>query len=120
MFENLGFKVLTATSGEAGVHIAKFNPVDVVVTDYEMPGMDGVAVATSIKALRPRTPVLLFSGSTLVPERAQRIIDAFCDKASPRNELLATIHSLLQRKPSQGLQPPAVAQASDLGQRTVA
>jgi len=120
MFENLGFRVLSANSGEVGVQLAKFNPVDVVVTDYEMPGIDGVAAAASIKSLRPHTPVLLFSGSTLVPAHAHRVVDAFCDKAGPRSELLATIHSLLQRKPSRGLQPPAVAQASDLGQRTVA
>jgi CheY-like chemotaxis protein len=120
MFEDLGFKVLTATSGDAGVQLAAMNRVDAVVTDYEMPGMDGVAVASSIKALDPRTPVLLFSGSTLVPAHARSVVDAICDKARPRTELLAAIHRLLQRKPSLGLQPPAVAQASHHGHRTVA
>jgi len=120
MFEDLGFKVLTATSGDTGVHLAAMNRVDAVVTDYEMPGMDGITVASAIKALDPRTPVLLFSGSTLVPAHARSVVDAFCDKARPRTELLAAIHRLLQRKPSLGLQPPAVAQASHQGHRTVA
>src|SRR5215467_9929081 len=70
MFEDLGFKVLTASSGEAGVDLASLNHVDVVVTDYQMPGMDGLEVATSVKALNPDTPVLLFSGSPLLPSRA--------------------------------------------------
>jgi len=120
MFEDLGFKVLTATSGNAGVRLAAMNRVDAVVTDYEMPGMNGITVASAIKALDPRTPVLLFSGSTLVPAHASSVVDAVCDKARPRTELLAAIHRLLQRKPSLGLQPPAVAQASHQGHRTVA
>lgn len=120
MFEDLGFKVLTASSGEAGIQIAERNRIDIVVTDYEMPGMDGLSVAKSVKALNSRTPVLLFSGNSMVPPRARRVVDAYCDKAGSRNQLLAAIQSLLQRKQPQPLQPPPVAQASDHGQRTVA
>ena len=36
MFENLGIRVLSANSGEVGVQLAKFNPVDVVVTDPDV------------------------------------------------------------------------------------
>src|ERR1700748_1665831 len=61
MFEGLGFKVLTATSGKQGVRLAAENLVDVVVTDYEMPGMNGEALAVAIKSLKPRVPVVLFS-----------------------------------------------------------
>ena len=120
MFEDFGFKVLTASSGEAGVDLASLNHVDVVVTDYEMPGMDGLDVATAVKALNPHTPVLLFSGSSLVPLRADHVVDAFCDKAGPRGDLLAAIHGLLDAKRTRTLQPPPVARASDHGQRTVA
>jgi len=120
MFEDLGFKVLTAGTGEAGINLAAIYAIDVVVTDYEMPGMDGLGVAAAIKALNPRTPVLLFSGSALIPARARRLVDGFCDKAGPRSELLASIHRLLQAKPSTGLQPAPARLASDLGQRTVA
>lgn len=98
MFEGFGFQVLTASSGAKGIRLAAMNRVDVAVTDYEMPGMDGEAVAASIKTLNPRTPVILFSGSTLVPLRARRVVDAFCDKAGSRNQLLTTIHRLLHKK----------------------
>ena len=120
MFEDLGFRVLTAGCGEAGVRLAAANRVDMVVTDYEMPGMDGVSVAEAIKALNQRTPVVLFSGSTLVPLNARRVVDAVCDKAGSRAGLLATIHRLLQRNIPQSLQPPPVAPASHHGHRTVA
>lgn len=120
MFEGLGFKVLTAMSGKHAVKLAAENIIDVVVTDYEMPGMNGEAVATAIKSIKPKVPVVLFSGSTLVSPRARRVVDAFCDKAGSRNQLSATIHRVLQKKRSRALQPPPVGQASHEGHRTVA
>src|ERR1700726_2087879 len=62
MFEDLGFKVLTAASGREGVKLAAENLIDVVVTDYEMPGMNGEAVATAVKSIKHRVPVVMFSG----------------------------------------------------------
>ena len=120
MFEGLGFKVLTATSGKQGVRLAAENLVDVVVTDYEMPGMNGEALAVAIKSLKPRVPVVLFSGSTLIPLSARRVIDAFCDKAGSRNQLSNTIHRVLLKKRIRTLQPPSATRASDEGRRTVA
>ena len=118
MLETHGFRVLTASSGKTGVRIAAANRIDLVVTDYEMPEMDGEEVAVAIKALNPRIPVVLFSGSALVPQRIKQLVDACCDKAAPRNQLLGTIHRLLQG--NAGLQPTLVTQASDHGQRTIA
>lgn len=120
MFEGLGFKVLTAVSGKQGVKLAAENPVDVVVTDYEMPGMNGEALAAAIKALKPRVPVVLFSGSTLVPLSARRVIDAFCDKAGSRNQLSTAINRVLLKKRTRALQPPPAGRASDEERRTVA
>jgi CheY-like chemotaxis protein len=120
MFEGLGFTVLTAVSGKQAIKIVTENLLDVVVTDYEMPGMNGEALASAIKKIKPRLPVVLFSGSTLVPLSARRVIDAFCDKAGSRNQLSNTIHRVLLKKRPGALQPPAVALASDIRQRTVA
>ena len=120
MFENLGFEVLTAPSGEAGIRLAATHDIDLVVTDYEMPDLDGASVAAAVKELNPRTPVVLFSGSIVVPPRARRVVDACCDKAGSRDQLLRKIYSLLAKKHARALQPPPVAQASDHGQRTVA
>lgn len=120
MFESMGFKVLTASSGEEGVRLAAMNHVDVVVTDYEMPGMNGEAVAIAIKALNPEIPVVIFSGSTFLSPRARRAVDAFCDKAGSRNQLSATIQRMLRKKRSPYLQPQPATRASDLRHKTVA
>ena len=120
MLEGLGYRVLTACSGEAGLRIAATHSIDLVVTDYEMPGMDGEAVATALKDLDSNLPIILFSGSTTVSARAREVVDTCCDKAGSREELLAAIHFLLQKKRRTFLQPPPVDGASDHGQRTVA
>ena len=120
MFENLGFKVLTASSGAEGVKLAAANPVDVVVTDFEMPGMNGEAVAAAIRAIDPRVPVVLFSGSTLVSARTRRMFDACCDKAGSRDQLSTSILRVLRKKHGRSLQPPPMTRASDEGRRTVA
>ena len=120
MFESLGYRVLTASSGEAGLQIAASRHIDLVVTDYEMPGMNGEAVATALKYLKSDLPIILFSGSPTVSARTLHAVDACCDKAGSRQELLAAIHFLLQKKRPTFLQPPPIAPASDHRQSTVA
>ncbi|HEV2718362.1 MAG TPA: response regulator [Terriglobales bacterium] len=95
VFEGLGFRVLTASCGSLGLDLIDSNPVDAVIVDYEMPEMDGEAVATSIRNSRPELPVILFSGSSLVPSRVKSVVDAVCDKAGSRDELLAAINRVL-------------------------
>jgi CheY-like chemotaxis protein len=120
MFEGLGYRVLTATSGEAGLQLAGAHHIDLAVTDYEMPGMNGEDVAIALKALQPDLPIILFSGSATISARTLQVVDACCDKAGSREELLAAIHFLLQTKRPALLQPPPLSTASDHGQRTVA
>jgi DNA-binding NtrC family response regulator len=96
LFEQLGFRVLTAANGRLGLDLLESHHVDAVITDYEMPGMDGEAVATSVKNRRPELPVLMFSGSSLIPESARNIVDEVCDKAGSREALLAAINRVLE------------------------
>jgi len=120
IFERNGFRVITASSGAEGVRLASLYNPDVVVTDYEMPGMDGEAVAVALRALCPATPVIMYSGSTLVPLRVRRSVSAFCDKAGSRDQLLATIHRVMTKKHTRPLQPSPFPAASNDGHRTVA
>jgi DNA-binding NtrC family response regulator len=98
MFEHFGFRVLTASRGSAGLELVASHHVDAVIVDYEMPEMNGEAVATSIKRSQPDLPVIMFSGSSLIPSRVKNVVDAFCDKAGSREELLATIHRLVEQE----------------------
>jgi signal transduction histidine kinase len=60
--------VITATSGgQAGIDAfaaaaQRGEVIDVVITDLGMPHVDGRKVASSIKAISPKTPVILLTG----------------------------------------------------------
>ena len=101
--ESLGFRVLTASSGKAGLELLVSHRVDAVVVDYEMPVMNGEVVAKLIKTNWPELPVILFSG-LLLPGRVKHVVDAVCDKAGSRDALLSAIQRVLATKDHQ--RPP--------------
>ena len=62
-----GHDVTVADGGQAGIDAFTaahrgLEAFDVVITDLGMPYVDGRAVAAAVKALSPRTPVLLLTG----------------------------------------------------------
>ncbi len=62
LFFDSGYEVLTAESAEAGLALMAANPVDVVVSDVRMPGMDGHEFLRKIKVQYPETTRLILSG----------------------------------------------------------
>ena len=65
LLEELGYRVLTAACAEEALRLARewAAPIDVVVADAAMPGEPGGGLVDQLLALRPRTRVLLASGS---------------------------------------------------------
>jgi CheY-like chemotaxis protein len=75
MLQEAGYVVVEAASGEeALVRLRDGEPVDVLVTDYAMPGMSGTALAKAARMLRPGLPVLLVTGyATIDDAEADRL-----------------------------------------------
>ena len=46
-------------------------PIDLLITDYAMPGMTGVQLAEAARKLRPDLPILLATGYADLPARAK-------------------------------------------------
>jgi two-component system, cell cycle sensor histidine kinase and response regulator CckA len=59
-----GFRVLTAGDGEEALAVAGTldGQLGLVVTDIQMPRMDGIALADHLASSNPRLPVLFISG----------------------------------------------------------
>jgi signal transduction histidine kinase/CheY-like chemotaxis protein len=58
----LGHKVQQSPTAEAALPLLTADPVDVLLTDYTLPGMTGVALAREVTAVHPRMRVIFSSG----------------------------------------------------------
>lgn len=68
MLEDLGHEVIEAGSGEQALDVLRGRgPVDLLITDYAMPGMNGAQVAAAAWEVRPGLPVLLATGYGELP-----------------------------------------------------
>ncbi|WP_232688737.1 hybrid sensor histidine kinase/response regulator [Halobacterium zhouii] len=55
-------EVLTATSAAAGHEVLRERDVDCVVSDYDMPGTNGIAFLEAVREDHPELPFVLFTG----------------------------------------------------------
>ena len=62
MLCRLGFGVSSADSAESGLALFLKNKFDLVITDFNMSGMDGIHLAYYIKENSPATRVVLMTG----------------------------------------------------------
>ena len=60
--EKRGFAVSKAPDGGTALEILEKDPIEVVVTDVKMPGMDGIDLLGRIKDLHPNIEVILLTG----------------------------------------------------------
>ena len=74
MLEDLGHTGLAAFSGNEGLQILRRQKVDLVITDYAMPYMDGLQLASAIKKEWPTIPIIIASGfAEMNPENEQSL-----------------------------------------------
>ena len=85
-------------TAEEAIEIFKAGGIDLVLSDFVLPGRDGQKLIEEIKNLSPQTPAILFSGKVKFYDRECRA-DLFLPKgAYAPIELLERIRLLLVRK----------------------
>lgn len=95
LLQTEGYEVLTAVSGPEGLELFDANPVNAVVVDYSMPGMNGDEVAAEMKRRNPSIKILLLSAYVDLPEAALRWVDKRSVKGVSPTAFLADLHELL-------------------------
>jgi YesN/AraC family two-component response regulator len=54
--------IYAADNGKQGVELCKEHAPDIVITDINMPGMDGIQMAEEIKSMKADTRVIVLTG----------------------------------------------------------
>jgi len=72
--EASGYRVTLAQNGDEGFALARKNAYDALITDFQMPGQDGLAIVRKLHAEKPHLPVILMTAhhSTDVAIQATR------------------------------------------------
>jgi DNA-binding response OmpR family regulator len=96
VLEAEGYRVLTAADGEAASAVAALAPPDLVVTDWMMPNVDGVALCRRLKANSATscTPVILLSAA-FPPDPGEGLWDVQLTKPVSIARLLDAVRTLV-------------------------
>jgi CheY-like chemotaxis protein len=89
-----GYTVQCAGDGRDGLRLFEQSAWDLVITDLCMPWMDGEEMARKIRAVSPKTPIILITGmvsAAIEPE----LFDTILEKPFRMSGLLAKIDSVL-------------------------
>ncbi len=98
LLEQAGYKVLTARSGAEGIRLFKSSPVDAVVLDYWMAGMNGVAVARELKRLNAGIPIIILSAYGTLLDETLGLAEVWIRKGEEDPQyLLSQLAELLRR-----------------------
>jgi two-component system response regulator MprA len=95
-----GYDVQVAPDGAEALQQLDSAPVDAVVLDVLMPGLDGLSVCRSIRAAGNRVPILMLTAREAVPDRVTGLeagADDYLVKPFALEELLARLRAVLRR-----------------------
>ena len=65
--EKSGYEVITSSRGDHALKFLASRPVDLVLLDLKMPGMDGISVLRELRQRNVLVPILLLTAYATVP-----------------------------------------------------
>ena len=97
----IGYEATETGSGFEALDMLGAKPFDLVITDLQMPGMDGWGLARHVKKMFPRTPVLLLTAqrkNDVMKNKNAVLIDSFISKPFRLEEVETEIERILTGK----------------------
>jgi len=98
VLESEGYAVIAVAHAHEVLDILATRQVDLLITDFHMPEMNGAALIAGVRASHPRLPIILASG-----QRGIAAVAASCganecfQKGSPISRLLDLVATVLQK-----------------------
>lgn len=97
-------QLLMAPHGIAALDVLETNTPDLVITDWQMPGLDGIGLLKTIRSMPSlaTVAVIVVTGKNIAPENLQRAFDAgasdYLSKPFAPIELQTRINAVLQTR----------------------
>jgi CheY-like chemotaxis protein len=98
-----GYDVLEAADGRSAIVTVESQPVDLVILDKEMPGMNGLEVLSDLHRRFASIPVILvtaFGGTGVADEARRRGARRYVEKPFRVAAIVDVVHSELDGPPS--------------------
>jgi two-component system response regulator MprA len=95
-----GYVAATASNGAEAMELHRRSPVDLLVLDLMMPGVDGLSVCRVLRAEGDRVPILMLTARTETSDRVAGLdagADDYLAKPFDPAELMARVRALLRR-----------------------
>ena len=104
-FEEDGFTVDNATSGDDGEYLAILNKYDVIILDWMLPNKSGIQVLKSLKLKGITTPIIMLTAKNMLQDKINGIktgADDYLTKPFEYEELLVRVEALYRRSINSG------------------
>ena len=101
LFMRLGYQILTAENGQVAFDMLKTTRVDLVISDYLMPVMNGGELLKRVHAEYPLIPLIMITGTTKILDDTAvlELADIFKIVSKPWDnlELIETVQNALNK-----------------------
>lgn len=99
-----GYRVSTAALPDEARRIAKDDPPNLIILDFQIEEGDGLMLIDEMRATRPGVPIMLLTGAVFgegaVRDAIERKVDSYLDKTASLSVILAEVERLLRDKPA--------------------
>jgi two-component system KDP operon response regulator KdpE len=112
-----GYPVDLARNGEEALHYVRERPVDVVLLDINMPEIGGVEACRRIRAIAPRSGIVMLTVRDTEDDKVQALeagADDYITKPFRLRELVARIRAVLRRTGADPVLPVPVLRIGQL------
>lgn len=114
-------QVRTALTGDAALAILQKEPVDLILSDYKMPGMNGLEFLEKARGLAPQVPRILMTAfpdlDVAIAAINEARIETFFAKPLDPDKIVKVVREALDARKAKGMRDQAMARALDAARK---